>query len=112
MPESPLDKIRPTPEPPAERFAPAQLAYAELDVTTNFTFLTGASHADELVLQAARLGYRAIAVTDTNTLAGAVRMFDAVQQIATHSGWAPKLVVGARLVFDDAPDLLVWTPDR
>src|SRR6266508_3475249 len=78
MPESPQDKIRPTPEPPPERFAPSPYAYAELDITTNFTFLTGASHADELVLQTARLGHRAIAVTDTNTLAGAVRMHDAV----------------------------------
>src|SRR6059058_4691615 len=112
MPEAAQDKIRPTPEPPPERFAPAPHAYAELDVTTNFTFLTGASHADELILHAARLGYRAIAVTDTNTLAGAVRMHDALRQIAQHSEWAPKLLIGSRLVFDDAPDVLVWTPDR
>src|SRR5438132_13936574 len=113
MPESPQEKLRPAPEPPEEeKFSPSPLEYAELDVTTNFSFLRGASHADELVLQAARLGYRAIAVTDTNTLAGAVRMFDAVQQISNHSGWAPKLVIGARLVFDDAPDILVWAIDR
>src|SRR5689334_8280092 len=112
MPESPLDKIRPTPEPPNEQFAPSPYAYAELEVTTNFTFLTGASHADELVLQAARMGYHAIAITDTNTLAGAVRMYDAVRQIKKLGGWAPKLLIGARLAFDDAPDVLVWTPDR
>src|SRR5580765_1493273 len=112
MPESPQEKLRPPPEPPEEeKFAPAELEYSELDVTTNFSFLRGASHADELMLQAARLGYRAIAVTDLNTLAGAVRMFDAGRQIA-RTGWGPKLIVGARLSFTDAPDVLVWAPDR
>src|SRR5688572_17383456 len=111
MPESPLEKIRPTPEPPEETFAPDELPYAELDVTTNFSFLHGASHPDELILQAARLGYRAIAVTDINSLAGAVRMFDAARQIA-RTGWGPKLIVGARLAFADAPDVLVWAPHR
>ncbi|MGB7158781.1 MAG: error-prone DNA polymerase [Tepidisphaeraceae bacterium] len=111
MPESPQEKIRPVPEPPAETFAPSDVPYAELDVTTNFSFLHGASHPDELVLQAARLGHRAIAVTDINSLAGAVRMFDAHQQI-TKVGWAPKLVIGARLQFTDGPDVIVWAPDR
>src|SRR5580765_6868645 len=112
MPESPQEKLRPPPEPPEEeKFAPAELEYSELDVTTNFSFLRGASHADELVLTAARLGYRAIAVTDLNTLAGAVRMFDAARQIEK-TGWGPKLITGARLAFADAPDLLVWAPDR
>src|SRR5688500_13663036 len=112
MPEAPDEKLRLPPEPPAEEtFAPASVDYAELDVTTNFSFLRGASHADELVLQAARLGHRAIAVTDLNTLAGAVRMFDAERQIA-RTGWGPKLIIGARLAFTDAPDLLVWAPDR
>src|SRR3954463_16143064 len=111
MPESPQDKLRTPPEVPEETFAPAAQPYAELDVTTNFSFLRGASHPDEMVLQAARRGYRAIAVTDLNTLAGAVRMFDAARQIAA-TGWGPKLIVGARLSFTDAPDVLVWAPDR
>jgi error-prone DNA polymerase len=111
MPESPNPKLRAAPEPPEERFAPDGLRYAELDVTTNFSFLCGASHADELVLRAARLGYHAIAVTDVNTLAGVVRMHDAARQIAA-TGWGPKLIIGARLVLRDAPDLLVWAPDR
>jgi error-prone DNA polymerase len=111
MPESPQDKARTPPEPPPERFAPSPYAYAELDVTTNFSFLRGASHPDELVLAAARLGHRAIAVTDLNTLAGAVRMFDAARQIA-NTGWGPKLIIGARLAFTDAPDIIVWAPDR
>src|SRR6266480_1491060 len=112
MPEAPQDKLRIAPDVPEEMFAPSDVPYAELDVTTNFTFLQGGSHPDELVLHAARLGYRAIAVTDTNTLAGAVRMHDALRQIAGQSEWAPKLLIGSRLVFDDGPDVLVWTPDR
>src|SRR5688500_1737372 len=112
MPEAPDEKLRLPPEPPPEEiFSPASVDYAELDVTTNFSFLRGASHADELMLHAARLGNRAIAVTDLNTLAGAVRMFDAARQIAK-TGWGPKLIVGARLAFEDAPDVLVWAPDR
>jgi error-prone DNA polymerase len=48
-------------------------AYAELHVTSNFTFLTGASHPEELIERAAELGHRAIAITDVNSLAGIVR---------------------------------------
>ena len=58
------------------------LPYAELITTTNFSFLRGASHADELVNQAAHLGYRAIGVADLNTFAGIVRM----HQAAKHAG--------------------------
>ncbi|MEM7177410.1 MAG: error-prone DNA polymerase [Pseudomonadota bacterium] len=49
------------------------MRYAELITTTNFTFLTGASHPEEMVARAAQLGLEAIAVTDRNTLAGVVR---------------------------------------
>ena len=48
-------------------------AYAELQVTSNFSFLQGASHADELVTAAADLGLAALALTDRNSLAGVVR---------------------------------------
>ena len=44
--------------------------YAELCVTTNFTFLTGASHPEEIIVRAAELGLAAIAITDRNSLAG------------------------------------------
>ena len=49
------------------------IAYAELQVTSNYSFLRGASHPSELVDQAAELGHTAIALTDRNTLAGVVR---------------------------------------
>ncbi|AQZ53419.1 error-prone DNA polymerase [Martelella mediterranea] len=55
--------------------------YAELCVTTNFTFLTGASHPEEMVIRAAELDLAAIAITDRNSLAGVVRAFRALKEI-------------------------------
>ncbi|MFA7431756.1 MAG: PHP domain-containing protein, partial [Rhodospirillaceae bacterium] len=82
------------------------MTYADLDVTTNFSFLHGASHADELVVTAAALGHSAIAVTDRNTLAGVVRAFEAARKMGL------RLVVGCRLDLLDAPSLLVYPTDR
>jgi error-prone DNA polymerase len=56
--------------------------YAELCVTSNFTFLTGASHPEELVTRAAELGLSAIAITDRNSLAGVVRAHSALRELA------------------------------
>ncbi|HEV7367692.1 error-prone DNA polymerase [Arenibaculum sp.] len=80
--------------------------YAELQVTTNFSFLRGASHAEELALTAAALGHRAIAVTDRNTLAGVVRAHLAAR------GAGIRLVVGCRLDLVDGPSLLAWPTGR
>jgi error-prone DNA polymerase len=80
--------------------------YAELQVTTNFSFLRGASHPHELVARAAALGHRAIAVTDRNSLAGVVRM-----HIAAKEAGLP-LVVGARLDLVDGASLLAFPEDR
>ena len=66
-------------------------SYAELQVTSNFSFLRGASHPEELVVTAAALGLSAIAVTDRNTLAGVVRAHVVAKQVGI------RLVVGARL---------------
>lgn len=55
--------------------------YAELCVTTNFTFLTGASHPEELVMRAAELGLSALAITDQNSLAGVVRAWNALKTL-------------------------------
>ena len=49
------------------------MSYTELQVTTNFSFLRGASHPEELVEQAAAYGYNEIAITDRNSFAGLVR---------------------------------------
>jgi len=81
-------------------------AYAELQVTTNFSFLRGASHADELVAQSKALGLAAIAVTDRNTLAGVVRAHTAAKEVGL------RLIVGARLDLEDAPSLLCLPRDR
>ncbi|MDF1794501.1 MAG: error-prone DNA polymerase [Thalassobaculaceae bacterium] len=80
--------------------------YAELQVTTNFSFLRGGSHGEELVEQAAALGLAAIAVTDRNTLAGVVRAHVAAKEVGV------LLVIGARLDLMDAPDRLVFPVDR
>lgn len=55
--------------------------YAELCVTSNFTFLTGASHPEELVARAAELGLEALALTDRNSLAGVVRAYSALKEL-------------------------------
>jgi hypothetical protein len=66
-------------------------SYAELRVTSNFSFLRGASHPEELVVTAAALGLSAIGITDRNTLAGVVRAHVVAKQVGM------RLVVGARL---------------
>ncbi len=58
------------------------IPYAELCVTSNFTFLTGASHPEELVTRAAELGLAAIAITDRNSVAGVVRAFSALKELS------------------------------
>jgi error-prone DNA polymerase len=55
------------------------MKYAELQVTTNFSFLRGGSHPEEMVQQAAMLGYKEIAITDRNTFAGIVRAHKAAR---------------------------------
>ncbi|BAQ18579.1 DNA polymerase III alpha subunit [Methyloceanibacter caenitepidi] len=84
----------------------AEPRYAELDVTTNFTFLRGGSHGEELVAQAAALGHTAIAVADANTLAGVVRAHIAAKEAGI------QFIVGARLILQDAPSLLAYPTDR
>jgi error-prone DNA polymerase len=56
--------------------------YAELHALSNFSFQRGASHAHELAVRAAELGYRAIAITDECSVAGVVRAHAAVKQLA------------------------------
>jgi error-prone DNA polymerase len=84
--------------------------YAEIAVTTNYSFLRGASHPSEYVNAAAALSHAAIGIADRNTLAGVVRAYAAHQEI---KGEKPKLLVGARLVFTDGtPDILAYPTDR
>ena len=88
-------------------------AYAEIAVTTNYSFLRGASHPREFVEVATHLGLEAIGIADRNTLAGVVRAYDALNQIREQAMQVPKLLVGARLVFaDGTPDILAYPVDR
>lgn len=78
--------------------------YAELCVTTNFTFLTGASHPEEMMSRAAKLGLAAVAITDRNSLAGVVRAYSALKELKREAEGrvVPKLIVGCRLVLRDS----------
>jgi error-prone DNA polymerase len=86
--------------------------FAELAAMTNFSFLRGASHPEEMVKRAAELGLAGIGIADCNTLAGVVRARTfARENVATMGG--ARIVPGARLVFKDgAPDMLVYPKDR
>ncbi len=81
-------------------------AYAELAVTTNFSFLRGASHPQELVAHADDLGLTAIGVADRNSFAGVVRAYGEAK------GRNIKLVVGVRLVTIDGFETLAYPTDR
>ncbi len=97
-------------------------AYAELAVTTNFSFLRGASHAKEFILQAVALGLTGIGIADHNSVAGVVRAYSALDEWNDHvlaekeKGIdlpAVKLAVGARLCFaDGTPDILAYPQNR
>ena len=87
-------------------------AYAELAVTTNFSFLRGASHPEDYVAEAARLNLAGLGIADRNTLAGVVRAHVALKETDAADS-ALKLAIGCRLVFtDDTPDLLAYPKDR
>lgn len=82
------------------------MSYAELQVTSDFSLLRGASSAEELFAVAALLGIPALGITDRNSLAGIVRAHEAAK--VTGVG----LVVGCRLDLTDFPSLLIYPTDR
>ncbi|MFA6083545.1 error-prone DNA polymerase [Mucilaginibacter sp.] len=82
------------------------MGYTELQVTSNFSFLRGASHPDELAEQAAAYGYKKIAVTDRNSLAGVVRAHVAAKNRGI------KIIPAARLDLQDGPSLLAYPTDK
>jgi error-prone DNA polymerase len=81
------------------------MEYTELQVTTNFSFLRGASHPEELVEQAAMLGYKSIAITDRNSFAGIVRGHVAAKKIGI------RIIPACRLDLLDGPSLLTFPTD-
>src|SRR5690606_2006743 len=80
--------------------------YAELQMTTNFSFLRGGSHPEEMVDRAVQLGYKEIAITDRNTLAGIVRAHVAAR------GNDIRFIPACRLDLLDGPSLLAYPTDR
>ena len=82
------------------------LGYAELHCLSNFTFLCGASHPEELVRQAAHQGYRALALTDECSFAGIVRAHTAARDLDI------KLIVGTELRLNDGMKLVILAPNR
>jgi error-prone DNA polymerase len=80
--------------------------YAELQVTSNYSFLRGASHPEELLAAAKLLGHEGLAITDRNTLAGVLRSHGRAAELNT------RLVIGCRLDLRDGTSLLVYPTDR
>jgi error-prone DNA polymerase len=92
-------------------------AYAEFGAATNFSFLRGASHPEEMVEQAAVLGLAGIGIADRNSLAGVVRAYSAAKEWRDREDGVStrdlRLAVGSRLVFTDGtPDILAYPKDR
>jgi len=88
------------------------MKYAELQVTTNYSFLRSGSHPGELVYRAIELGHNAIGIADRNTLAGVVRAFAAIREhyeetAIPEESWI-KLLVGSHLETRDGYSLLVY----
>ena len=90
-----------------ERGQPPIPDYAELHCLSNFSFLRGASHAEELVAQAKEQGYAALAITDECSLAGVVRAHSAAKKIG-----GVKLLIGAEFALECGLRLVVIARDR
>ncbi|MBT8064130.1 MAG: PHP domain-containing protein, partial [Gammaproteobacteria bacterium] len=86
-------------------------AYAELACTSNFTFLAGASHPQELVARAAELGYSAIAITDECSLAGVVRALEEARRCAER-GQPIQLIPGAAFRLENGSRLVLLPADH
>ena len=94
---------------------PSAPAFAELIAATNYSFLRGANHAADMVMNAIDLGHAGIGIADRNTVAGVVKAYvarkEAIEQGLVGPGF--RLVVGARLAFaDGTPDIVAYPTDR
>jgi len=86
--------------------------YAELHSLSNFSFLRGASHPAELVTRAQALGYRALALTDECSLAGAVRAHEAARALPEAPGGRLRLIIGAEFSITGALKLVLLAPSQ
>ncbi|WP_404336082.1 error-prone DNA polymerase [Sphingomonas sp. MMS12-HWE2-04] len=86
-------------------------SYAELQVTTHYSFLRGAASPEELFRQAALLGLPALGIVDRNSVGGVVRALVAAEQV-TALGIPIRMIAGCRLDLVDGTSVLVWPEDR
>ncbi|WP_419808473.1 error-prone DNA polymerase [Sphingomonas sp.] len=87
------------------------MTYAELQATSHFCFLRGASSPEELFATAAAMGMPALGVVDRNSVAGLVRSLYATEEIKRETGLHIRLVAGCRLDLVSGASLLVWPED-
>ncbi|MCD2323245.1 error-prone DNA polymerase [Sphingomonas sp. IC-56] len=88
------------------------MTYSELQVTTHYSFLRGASAPKELFAAAALMKMPALGVTDRNSVSGVVRALHAAEEIKEEKGIWVRPVLGCRLDLVDGTSLLVWPEDR
>jgi len=87
------------------------MSWSELQATTHYSFLRGASSPQELMATAAVMGMPALGITDRNSVAGVVRALVAAEEV-TRQGHPIRMVAGCRLDLVDGSSLLVWPEDR
>ncbi|WP_240231175.1 error-prone DNA polymerase [Devosia lacusdianchii] len=103
-----IQPARPRAQPP-----PSTVAYAELVSTTNFSFLRGGSHPEEMVTAAMHMGLTAFGVTDRNSFAGVVRGYVVARDRDTSLFPDFRYLVGVRLCFaDGTPDIIAYPTNR
>ena len=83
-----------------------EVSYSELQTASNFSFLKGASHPEELIFQGASLGIKAIAITDVNSVTGLVRAH------LSAKGAGIQLIIGVHLILEEGLDLLIYPTNR
>src|SRR5512134_2250239 len=88
------------------------MAFAELSITSNFTFLTGGSHPQEYALRAIELGMPAFAIADRNSVAGLVRAHHELREAARGGAAVPSLLPAARLCLVQGPEITAIARSR
>ena len=88
------------------------MPFVELSALTNFTFLTGASHPEEMLLRASEMGMPALAVADVNSVAGIVRAHTKARELARDGGPKVRLIPAARIILQDGFQVTTLPRDR
>ena len=88
------------------------MPFVELSALSNFTFLTGASHPEEMILRASEMGMPALAVADVNSVAGIVRAHTKARELARDGGPKVRLIPAARIILTDGFQVTCLPRDR